>query len=52
MIRALVWHGNAVTPYAVMAAGEFHTDFAARLFGFLSCQGRPYTHWSVEEVPA
>ena len=38
--------GHARQPYAVAARGQFHTEFAAELFGRLFCeQAGLYHYW-------
>lgn len=49
MNRVVVLHGNAVVPYTVAADESFHTEFAARLFGWLTCAAAgQYHHWSLQ----
>ena len=43
-----VFHGNAITPYRVVAEEAFNTEFAARLFGWLTCVSLgEYHYWTV-----
>ena len=44
----IVSHGNAVMPYTVVERQTFNTEFAARLFGYLTCLQRgQYYHWTI-----
>lgn len=45
MVGTVLWYGNAVVPYRIVATEHFHTEFAARLFGQLSCWPSQYYHW-------
>jgi hypothetical protein len=49
VIVTRVISGNAVASYVVVGRESFHTDFAARLYGWLMCEGRPnYHYWVIE----
>jgi hypothetical protein len=50
MFASIVKHGNAIVPYQEVARQDFHTEFGARLFGFMSCRDAEfYTYWTVKE---
>ena len=52
MFVTTVKSGNAIDPYRVVASESFHTEFAARLFGYLTCLALgPYHHWTVTYRP-
>ena len=40
-----VKRGHAREEYKTLERAEFHTDFGARLFGYLSCIGHEYRYW-------
>ena len=41
-----VFHGNAVVPYRIIAEEMLHTEFAARLFGWMTCADLgEYNYW-------
>ena len=43
-----VRRGNAVDPRVIVAVETFHTEFAARLFGWLFCRERDqYHYWTI-----
>jgi hypothetical protein len=46
----VVKHGNAVVPYSTVVERPFHTEFAARLFGKMSCEAALYRHWTVRDL--
>ena len=44
-----VKHGNAVDRYRTVEEAEFHSEFGARLFGFLTCrEAGMYHYWTVK----
>jgi hypothetical protein len=49
MTTVMVYRGNAIKPYVEVAHESFHTEFAARLFGWLtSCAAAgEYHHWAL-----
>jgi hypothetical protein len=38
MTRVWITTGDAITPYTKVAEEVFHTEFGARLFGWLTCE--------------
>ena len=52
MFTSIVKRGNAIVPYQEVTRQDFHTEFAARLFGYLSCLDDQYRHWNVKGIKA
>ena len=54
--ETLIKFGNAITPYRVIVAEQFNTEFAANLYGSLECTERckesQYHYWTVKHSPA
>jgi hypothetical protein len=49
MFKTSIKSGNATSPYREVHSQEFHSEFGARLFGFLYCNNADqYHYWMVQ----
>lgn len=49
--KTTVKHGNAIVPYTTVEQEQFNTEFAAKLFGWLTCAAADrYHYWVAEKL--